>query len=85
MNARVGLVVGNFLKRFCTVGWVLTALIALALYADCRLGRVDQFPESQRPVSLVLDYHHPGAIPDGGRRHLTSRIAARQNQKESED
>ncbi|MFT7643890.1 MAG: SSS family solute:Na+ symporter, partial [Pirellulaceae bacterium] len=33
MNARVGLVVGNFLKRFCTVGWVLTALIALALYA----------------------------------------------------
>ncbi len=34
MNARVGLVVGNFLKRFCTVGWVLTALIALALFAD---------------------------------------------------
>ena len=32
--ARVGLVTGNFLKRFCTVGWVLTALIALALYAD---------------------------------------------------
>ncbi len=34
MNARVGLVTGNFLKRFCTVGWALTALIALALYAD---------------------------------------------------
>ena len=34
MNARVGLVVGNFLKRFCTGGWVLTALIALALFAD---------------------------------------------------
>ncbi|MCP4193911.1 MAG: sodium:solute symporter family protein [Planctomycetaceae bacterium] len=34
MNARVGLVLGNFLKRFCTVGWVLTALIALALYAN---------------------------------------------------
>ncbi|MBX3422821.1 MAG: sodium:solute symporter family protein [Pirellulaceae bacterium] len=33
-TARVGLVSGNFLKRFCTVGWVLTALIALALYAD---------------------------------------------------
>lgn len=33
-NARVGLVTGNFLKRFCTVGWVLTALIALALFAD---------------------------------------------------
>ena len=36
-NARVGLVVGNFLKRFCTIGWVLTALIALALYADSPL------------------------------------------------
>lgn len=34
LNARVGLVTGNFLKRLCTVGWVLTALIALALFAD---------------------------------------------------
>ncbi len=33
-NARVGLVVGNFLKRLCTVGWVITALIALALFAN---------------------------------------------------
>ena len=33
-SARIGLVLGNFLKRFCTVGWVLTALIALALFAD---------------------------------------------------
>ncbi|TWT53215.1 Sodium/glucose cotransporter [Rubripirellula amarantea] len=30
-GARIGLVVGNFLKRLCTVGWALTALIALAL------------------------------------------------------
>ena len=30
-SARVGLVVGNFLKRFCTVGWALTGLIMLAL------------------------------------------------------
>ena len=35
-DARVGMVVGNFLKRLCTVGWVLTALIALALFADNR-------------------------------------------------
>ena len=34
MNARFGLVTGNFLKRFCTVGWVLTGLIALALFAN---------------------------------------------------
>jgi len=32
--ARVGLVAGNFLKRFCTIGWALTALIVLALFAD---------------------------------------------------
>jgi SSS family solute:Na+ symporter len=34
MNARVGLVLGNFLKRICTIGWVLTALFALALFAE---------------------------------------------------
>jgi SSS family solute:Na+ symporter len=33
-DARVGLVTGNFIKRFCTVGWVLTALIVLTLYSD---------------------------------------------------
>ncbi|MFN3191305.1 MAG: sodium:solute symporter [Aureliella sp.] len=33
-EARIGLVVGNFLKRLCTAGWALTALIALALLAD---------------------------------------------------
>jgi SSS family solute:Na+ symporter len=32
-EARIGLVVGNFLKRLCTAGWALTALIALALFA----------------------------------------------------
>jgi len=31
--ARVGLVTGNFLKRFCTIGWALTALIVVALLA----------------------------------------------------
>ena len=28
------LVTGNFFKRFCTIGWALTALIVLALMAD---------------------------------------------------
>ena len=32
-EARIGLVVGNFMKRLCTIGWALTALIALALLA----------------------------------------------------
>ncbi|MBT5927135.1 MAG: sodium:solute symporter family protein [Verrucomicrobia bacterium] len=34
LNARVGLVAGNLAKRFCTIGWAITALIVLALYAD---------------------------------------------------
>jgi len=33
-TARLGLMVGTFMKRFCTVGWALTALIILALMAD---------------------------------------------------
>jgi SSS family solute:Na+ symporter len=33
LEARIGLVLGNFLKRLCTVGWALTGLIALALLA----------------------------------------------------
>jgi len=32
--ARIGLVTGNFLKRICTIGWALTALIVVALLAD---------------------------------------------------
>ncbi len=33
-SARIGLVTGNFLKRFCTVGWALTGVIVLTLFAD---------------------------------------------------
>ncbi|MEK9949899.1 MAG: hypothetical protein VW579_12095, partial [Verrucomicrobiales bacterium] len=33
-HARVGLVAGNLAKRFCTIGWAMTALIVLTLYAD---------------------------------------------------
>jgi solute:Na+ symporter, SSS family len=33
-SARIGLVTGNLAKRFCTIGWALTALIVLALFAD---------------------------------------------------
>ncbi|NOY40987.1 MAG: hypothetical protein GXP26_04000 [Planctomycetes bacterium] len=32
--ARIGLVTGNFLKRFCTIGWAITALIVVALLSD---------------------------------------------------
>ncbi|MEA1996242.1 MAG: sodium:solute symporter family protein [Gemmatimonadota bacterium] len=33
LSARVGIMVGNFIKRFLTILWTLTGLIALALYA----------------------------------------------------
>ena len=33
-DARIGLVSGNLIKRFCTIGWVITALIVLTLYAN---------------------------------------------------
>ena len=33
-DARVGLVTGNFIKRFCTIGWVITALVVLTLYGS---------------------------------------------------
>lgn len=33
-DARIGLVTGNFIKRFCTIGWVVTALIVLTLYGS---------------------------------------------------
>ena len=33
MQARVGMTCGMFIKRFCTVAWVLTGLCAVALYA----------------------------------------------------
>lgn len=33
-SARIGLVAGNLAKRFCTIGWALTALIVLVLFAD---------------------------------------------------
>lgn len=41
LDARTGLVIGNLLKRFCTIGWALTALIILALMADNPLLAAD--------------------------------------------
>ncbi|HUU26439.1 MAG TPA: sodium:solute symporter family protein [archaeon] len=34
LSARVGIMVGNFIKRFLTILWALTGLIALTLYAN---------------------------------------------------
>lgn len=43
-SARVGLVTGNLLKRFCTIGWTLTALIAIVLFS----GRADVISDSDK-------------------------------------
>ena len=33
-DARVGVVAGHFLKRLCTIAWVLTGMVAIAMYVD---------------------------------------------------
>ena len=56
-DARVGLVTGNFIKRFCTIGWVITALIVLTLYGSdadpdggCRQGLGRGHAQASRAV-----------------------------------
>jgi len=34
MSARVGLCYGNYLKRFCTIGWALVGVLGYALFAN---------------------------------------------------
>ncbi len=56
-EARWGLCYGNFLKRLCTVGWVLTGVIAAALYASRPLAQRElAFP------SLVRDLLPHGLV-----------------------
>ncbi len=37
-DSRVGLVCGHFLKRFCTIAWVLTGLVGVALYSSSSMS-----------------------------------------------
>ena len=41
MVARVGMTCGMFIKRFCTVAWVLTGLCALGYYAHLKVNVTD--------------------------------------------
>ncbi len=41
MEGRIGVTVGIFGKRICTVAWMLTGLCAVAIYADAKLEDVD--------------------------------------------
>ena len=38
LDSRVGLVCGHFLKRFCTIAWVLTGLVGVALYSSSSMS-----------------------------------------------
>jgi len=42
MEGRVGVTGGMFLKRICTVAWMMTGLCAVALYTREKIGDVDQ-------------------------------------------
>ncbi|MFZ2148018.1 MAG: sodium:solute symporter family protein [Sedimentisphaerales bacterium] len=41
MEGRMGVTVGIFGKRICTIAWMLTGLCAIAIYADANLEDVD--------------------------------------------
>ncbi|MBA7624923.1 hypothetical protein ES703_32338 [subsurface metagenome] len=41
MEGRIGVTVGIFGKRICTIAWMLTGLCAVAIYADATLENVD--------------------------------------------
>ncbi len=42
IEGRVGVTVGMFLKRICTIAWMLTGLCAIALYAGREMENIDQ-------------------------------------------
>ena len=41
MEGRIGVTAGSFLKRICTIAWMLTGLCAVAMYAGRNLADVD--------------------------------------------
>jgi Na+/proline symporter len=45
MEGRIGFMVGNLVKRLCTVAWCLTALAAVAWYADRGIGPAQINPD----------------------------------------
>ncbi|MEO6912179.1 MAG: sodium:solute symporter family protein [Edaphobacter sp.] len=55
MNCRIGWTYGNFLKRFCTIGWTLTGLLAAVLYPGL------PFHDRERAFGLVVI----GVLPSG--------------------
>ncbi|OHB68754.1 MAG: hypothetical protein A2V70_01840 [Planctomycetes bacterium RBG_13_63_9] len=61
-SARVGLVTGNFLKRFCTIGWCITILIVLAYMADNT--EIAQDPDRVWGVAAreILGPYHLGLV-----------------------
>lgn len=50
LDGRVGFMMGNFVKRLCTIGWAVTALAALAWYVGRGMG-----PSAQNPDRIYGD------------------------------
>ncbi|MEZ5330205.1 MAG: hypothetical protein R3F19_34595, partial [Verrucomicrobiales bacterium] len=44
-EGRIGFVVGNFIKRFCTIAWTLTGLAAIAWYIQQGIDLNELFPD----------------------------------------
>ncbi|MBI3119673.1 MAG: sodium:solute symporter family protein, partial [Candidatus Hydrogenedentes bacterium] len=45
-EGRVGMMTGNFIKRFCTIAWCLTAIAALAWYVQQGVDPASVFPDN---------------------------------------
>jgi SSS family transporter len=60
MDARMGMTCGMFIKRFCTVAWVLTGVCAVAIYVDQR-GAADF--DVDHVYGLMARDLLPGVLP----------------------
>ncbi len=72
MEARVGMTCGMFIKRFCTVAWVLTGLCAVAYYS--RLGKT--VTDVDHIYGLMAADLLPGILPGLVGLFIASMLAA---------
>ncbi len=73
MEARVGMTCGMFMKRFCTVAWMLTGLCAAAVYVASR-GSRDFDPD--KVYGLMAGDLLPGIMPGLVGLFIASMLAA---------
>ena len=73
MQARIGMTCGMFIKRFCTVAWVLTGLCAVALYAA---HKTDPDFDVDHVYGLMAADLLPGVLPGLVGLFIASMLAA---------